>query len=633
MNKVDTLFIDTAPPQGNLSTNDVVLIDLDSKSSNQPTGQTLHDFYVKNSGHADFYSICGARFLEWAAQSRFLDQVTVNGRTLLCPLRWSFIQQLKTWVQKTEMIEFAIRTLQPRRIATHSANSPLAHLLKEISSKHSILFEIIETGSSHECDTLVSRILKGTCSRADIHSAVINKWHQVFTHRLTYYWGKKFCRCVGKLKLRLLPFMQSKVDVLFVSTLSNWQELFKDKPVRKEIMLGRMIEECRKNGKQHVVLSILDDQTLAFSNTLTQPMSTIPWDGIDSDKSDGLPTQPDLHSRLQKWAQKPETRQGLIHEGIDLSPLLVNHYAEAMEAFANEELKNLARSKKWIKALNPQIIFLISEHSSAASMVMAAEEAKIPTIGLAHAVTFPTMMMYMYSPDENLDLIPRCSKLCVWGKYEKELIAKHGAFYPDDRLIAVGSPKSHPTEEDGVRKALGIKSKLPIALCTSNNRHHRFAHDFLKQWQNCKDDFFLVVKMHPRELNYGQYDVWAKKLGIKNIKIIKQFDTLALISACDIHLSFSSTTVIEAAWLGKPTILFDEGLKNEPLEAVDMGVAYYLSDYKDFLTAIQTVLSSKVSEQFHHDRLAFLAKRFESELSPEELIAKELNLLSGAPHG
>lgn len=631
MQEINTLFIGQDPPAEGIADDCIILIDQKRHSAAPDGVSTLHDFYVSHGGHADFFALARTVFYAWAVQSRFLDQVVVNGKTLLCPLRWNFFSQLKIALQKAEMLDFAIRTLRPRCLLVSTGAPQLTHLAREAARIHGIPMEIYAPSGSTEKQTLVSKLLRKECSVEDVRNAIITKWHQTFTDNITYRFGKEICRIIGALKLRRFRLLKTKPTILFVSMLSNWQKVLRDSLSWREVLLGGVMEHAKKTGIDFVTLSKMDDQWLAITNTLRQPPATLQWEGISP--ASPLPMIPGLASRLQEWSEKQETRDPLSYKGMDLSALLIDRYANAMESFANSEVYNIERSKKWLEEISPKMLILIAEHSSVSSMVIAANEAGIPSIGLAHAATFPSMMMYMYSQKENLDLIPRCSTLCVWGKYEKEMISRNGAFYPENRIVAVGSPKSPPKQKGDVRAALKIKSTLPIALCTSNNRHHFFARDFMKQWQQCREEYHLVIKLHPRELNYREYHYWADRYGITNITIIKQYDMLALLKECTIHLSFSSTSILEAAWLNKPTLIFDEGLKNDPLEAVNMGVAYYVSDYDNFSKAFEAVLAPEAVRDFERARVKFLEKRFEPEITLEELVGRELSRLKGGSDG
>ncbi|MBI9079535.1 MAG: hypothetical protein JEY79_07330 [Pseudodesulfovibrio sp.] len=602
---------------------DVVLLDLEPGESSDDSALTLQEYFVANGGALDFFSTAKELFMQWAEESRFIEQATIDGHSLLCPLRWFFYQQMKSLVQKVEVLHFAISHLRPARVVVSSSGTFLPHLIEQICKQENIDF--IVSSSVPVAQSVASRLMRGQLTWPELKRAVILKWHNVFTHSITPKVARVISRHFGAIKFGLYRKLRGTPSVLFVSTVSNWQKEFGENGVCREVILGKLIDSCRENGKSPAVLSLTDDPDKVFLSSLTYPLSTIPWDAIPACEGDDAETGGgDLAQSIHKWAQSSEAKGPLKYRGVDLSSLLLNGFADSMISFAAREKRELARSRQWLEAMSPERVVLIGELSSAVSMVIAASQVGIPTVGVSHAVIYPNNTIYSYSKREDTRLVPQCSKFCVWGKYEKELVTGEFGFFAPDDVHVIGSPKRKPQETAGVREVLSIDSDLPIALCTSNNRHHNFAQFFMREWAPCKDEYYLVVKMHPREVNCGQFQRWAEFYGIKNVKIIKNFDTLALLSECAIHLSFSTTVIIEAAWLGVPTILIDGGLKNDLLEAVDMGVAYYLSEYADLPAAIGSVLADGAVEEFERNRRSFVEKRFEAEMSPEEMMERVL---------
>jgi len=593
------------PPEGV----NVVLVDVDPSEAVDSGDLTLHEYYVQHSEGMDFFSAARELFARWAERNRFLEQAVSGDYSLLCPLRWSIFQQIKYYVQKVEMLDFAISHLGPGRVVVDSTGKLLPRLVEQICQAKGI--ECMKTGPTGERGSLVCRLFRGQVTWPELKRSVILKWHNVFTHSITPKVAAFVAQKVGAMKARLCMRLHGPPKTLFFSTVSNWQKPFGEGTKWRELILGGFIEHCSARGEKTMTLTMTDDPDKVFRSVFTYPLSTLYW---DSDVFDiGSSVAKDAE-HIRNWAQSPETRELLQYKGVDFSSFLLGGVVEPAIRFVAREREKLMRSRKWLEYLSPERIVMVGELSVGVPLIIAAHEARIPVVGVSHAVIFPNSTIYSYAPNEMVSLVPQCTKFCVWAKYEKELVTGKNGFYVPDDVLVIGSPKQLPSNTAGVRKALGINSNLPIALCTSNNRHHNFAQGFMKEWAVCKDEYYLVVKMHPREVNYGQFRRWAKHYGIENIKIIKDFDTLALLSECVVHLSFSTTVIIEAAWLGIPTILFDGGLKNDPLEAAEMGVAFYLSDYGGVTDAIHSVLSSDGKSAFEIARKSFIAKRFTPEV-------------------
>jgi hypothetical protein len=63
---------------------------------------------------------------------------------------------------------------------------------------------------------------------------------------------------------------------------------------------------------------------------------------------------------------------------------------------------------------------------------------------------------------------------------------------------------------------------------------------------------FWLIKLHPREQGGDLWRQDIERLGIERVLVLQGgHDFYALLRACDIHASFASTTLVEAAALGK----------------------------------------------------------------------------------
>ena len=94
-------------------------------------------------------------------------------------------------------------------------------------------------------------------------------------------------------------------------------------------------------------------------------------------------------------------------------------------------------------------------------------------------------------------------------------------------------------------------------LYTSNAQAAGFLTDILDGMaQNC--DARWIVKLHPREKTLDAWQAAIDARGLSHVRVVAgTADFYALLSACDIHISFASTTLIESAILGKPNLGLD----------------------------------------------------------------------------
>lgn len=273
-----------------------------------------------------------------------------------------------------------------------------------------------------------------------------------------------------------------------------------------------------------------------------------------------------IHRRVaRKWREKwegvrPSLGAHLRYRGYDITPMVLPiiarefaYYAPYFEVMTNMWLRIWAM---W----RPRLLYINAYYGlPVTSAIVAAKTLNIPTLEQQHGVIARNHTAYLVPKEMKVaSEFPLCDTMLVWGDYTKRLLTEKGVYEPE-RVAVSGFPRldslisSLPPRSETLAR-LDIPLHAHVVLYTSNMNASGFLSDILSSVQNLPDDaeMYWIVKLHPREKTRHIWEEAIKQRELENVKVVEDgVDFYALLAACDIHASFVSTTMIEAAVLGK----------------------------------------------------------------------------------
>jgi glycosyltransferase involved in cell wall biosynthesis len=269
----------------------------------------------------------------------------------------------------------------------------------------------------------------------------------------------------------------------------------------------------------------------------------------------------------EKWALQRDTiTRSLVFRGVDLSPLYLELIEEQFTSLG-PLLENL--TKIWRRILqiwSPQLLLVnVSYGSSALPPIIAAKTLGIHTVEQQHGVIGKNHNAYLIPHElKTRTQFPLCDTMLVWGAYTQRVLVESGTYRPAqvavcgfpriDQLSSELPPRSRTLE------SLHVPVDSRVVLYTSNSVAADFMPAILDSIASIGDrpDIFWLVKLHPREKTRTKWDSEISVRGVQNVRVLEgEMDFYALLQACDIHVSFVSTTLIEAAVLGKINVGLD----------------------------------------------------------------------------
>jgi hypothetical protein len=276
-----------------------------------------------------------------------------------------------------------------------------------------------------------------------------------------------------------------------------------------------------------------------------------------------------FHRRVRrKWREKWSTVQPSLAthmhcRGYDLSPLLLPLIRNEFLVHAADLEVMTGIWRQILTLWRPRILYVNNSYGRAAfTAIVAAKLLGIPTIEQQHGVIGKNHLAYL-QPEHlgSRTRRPLCDAMVVWGEHTRRFLASEGTYKPEQMVIC-GFPRIDAMLEKRpsgslARKQLGIPPGVPVILYTSNGFARDLIPDILDSVRRVPTSTnpHWLVKLHPREETRHLWEAAINQRKLLTVKVLEgSYDFYALLAACDLHASFASTTLIEAAIWGKPNL-------------------------------------------------------------------------------
>jgi hypothetical protein len=285
-----------------------------------------------------------------------------------------------------------------------------------------------------------------------------------------------------------------------------------------------------------------------------------------------------LHRRTaekwrQRWAEvQPTLAPHLRYQGYDVAPLIEPLVAREFTWHA-PRLELMVRIWRRLLGLwQPRLLYINNAYGeSQMTAIIAAKLLGIPTVEQQHGLIGRNHLAYLVP--QRLDVearFPLCDRMFVWGEYTRRFLLEAGVYRPG-QVDVVGFPRADmllrklpPRPE--TRARLGIPAAAQVVLYTSNDFAGDQRGEILDSIQRVPSpNLHWLVKLHPREKTRLLWAAAIEERGLQTTQVLEgEFDFYALLNACDLHVSFASTTLIEAAILSKPNLGLDVAHVTDP---------------------------------------------------------------------
>lgn len=286
-----------------------------------------------------------------------------------------------------------------------------------------------------------------------------------------------------------------------------------------------------------------------------------------------------------KWQENwQEFRPRLVshahYRNCDITPLLepsirheFTHGAPSVEIL----------TKLWRRTLalwQPKLLYINCYYGrSAVPAIIAAKSLGIPTFEQQHGIITKNHNPYLVPRNlEASTRFPLCDFILVWGPFAKRLLVDEGVYSPE-QVVVCGFPRMDASLDrlpprSQIRARLDIPNDAMVAMYTSNLVALGFRDQILDGILKVSNTpgMHWIIKLHPREKARNAWEQEFARRQLESAQVIEdEIDFHSLLAACDVHASFASTTVLEAAILGIPNLGLDTPRVPDPVGYVEAG--------------------------------------------------------------
>jgi hypothetical protein len=405
-----------------------------------------------------------------------------------------------------------------------------------------------------------------------------------------YTLGMLFAALVGRVFGERIPPKGAGKRILFTCQNSQWRKTGPSADGQDRMadaFWAPVMEELLRRGERDFVST--------FPLTGLDPWYR-PWRGIRAVRARKRAAKPFVHRSFESfWGlgchrARRRARKELMDAwrsaegdpGFDEAALLAGVPGAALREefryyFANvlpRAAEQIETARRAVARLAPDVVAMLNEHGRfERALTAAARSGRVRVIALQHGVISEEERFYMFSRDEvspDLDFrspyVPLPDVTAVYGEYYRRLLAEKSS-YPESAVRVTGAPRNDRlfrSEPPGLRVqvlgGLGLDPERKTVLWATQTHglgadETRRSIEEVARMMAELPGVQLVVKLHPNEEQSGEA---YRTLPAGRTRIASaEADTIALVRACDLLVTKTSTVALEAAALRKPVVILN----------------------------------------------------------------------------
>jgi hypothetical protein len=262
----------------------------------------------------------------------------------------------------------------------------------------------------------------------------------------------------------------------------------------------------------------------------------------------------------------------------------------------------LDTSRRAFEALRPRCLYVVDPYDLwGCALVVAARNAGVPSVEVQHGLIAEHHSGYLHLDGEVASdraqaspFSPVPDVIVVHGESAKESLVEQGHFAPD-AIRVTGSPtieaaRERSRDRQGIRARLGIGDASVAALFFGTLRHIRPVDDqHLRAFLECCRGIPIIkplLRPYPGDHEGPKrYRSIAMASGVSAPVLVSE-DSLDLILAADIVVSYNSTTALDAMALGRAVIQINMSGAADQVPFVDDGAALGARTREDLCLAL-----------------------------------------------
>ncbi|MBX4265968.1 CDP-glycerol glycerophosphotransferase family protein [Clostridium estertheticum] len=271
-----------------------------------------------------------------------------------------------------------------------------------------------------------------------------------------------------------------------------------------------------------------------------------------------------------------------FHE-LDLKSIFLDFVMKDLRKSYISYLHEFLVAEKLINKFKIKKCLVAGEGDRGRCFIAAGNKLNVDTYAIQHGIINETSSPYIINSNYKAVLVAKST--FVWGEKYKELLIGHTNVYKKENINVVGQVRTDHLVQNGYLKSSKRRGSLKIFYATQHFRDLLEPATLMlfKALSLMKEDYELIIKLHPGDLCFEFYEDMVEKFHIKNCKIMKDGDLYELIKWSDLIISVHSTVVVEAALMNKPSICILLPKYNDAGGFVKDGLSFGVKDENELL--------------------------------------------------
>ena len=276
-------------------------------------------------------------------------------------------------------------------------------------------------------------------------------------------------------------------------------------------------------------------------------------------------------------------------EELNLENVMLNYVMSDLRESYFSYLYELIVAEKIIKRFKLKKCLVVGEGDRGRCFITAGNRLKISTFAVQHGIINETSSTYIINSKYKHILVPK--NTFVWGQKYKDLLLSHTNVYSGANVNVVGQVRTDQLVKNGYLKTNKSSGTLRIFYATQYFRDLLEPATLIlfKTLNLMKEDYELIIKLHPADLNFEFYEALVREFKIKNCKILKDGDLYELIKWSDLIVSVHSTVVVEGALMNKPSICIILPKYNDAGGFVKDGISFGAKNEYELLECLDKI--------------------------------------------
>jgi hypothetical protein len=277
-------------------------------------------------------------------------------------------------------------------------------------------------------------------------------------------------------------------------------------------------------------------------------------------------------------------------------------------------LRALARIHRFILGrVQPRAVFVVCYYGEAMALLLAARELGIPTVDVQHSFAAPLHWAYAKwtnVPRGGYELLP--DFFWSWSAADVELVRAWAHGLPRHRAVEVGNLYLRQWQSSDTPLFRGYRERVAAIVREAGPRKHvLFTASGLESPAVIRDLAELVgatsselhwwVRMHPvRRARSADFEAALRAHGGSwRVAEATEWPLYALLPAMNAHVTEASSTTVEAAQLGVPTVLTSPNEASLYANLIEAGYAVAAASFSEVRAAVMSQIAhqARLAEQ------------------------------------